>query len=167
MSDKKILIGIAVFTLAILAGAVMLLGKSSSKASLEKTEETKLQTSETNFDFKDIPYSGGNVQHAFPVKNVGDKPLQIANLATSCMCTKAFLKTQQGDGPQFGMKGHEVPSNWTGTLEAGEEGQIVAVFDPTAHGPQGVGPISRAVSFETNDPDHPYVEFGFSGNVVK
>ena len=145
----------------------MILGKSPSKASLEKTAGTKLQTSETNFDFKDVPYSGGNVQHGFPIKNIGDKELKIANLATSCMCTRVFLKNGKGDGPQFGMKGHESVSEWMGVLSPGEEGQIVAIFDPTAHGPQGVGPISRAVSFETNDPDHPYVELGFKGTVVK
>ncbi|MBI4037038.1 DUF1573 domain-containing protein [Candidatus Daviesbacteria bacterium] len=168
--DKKIIIAAVVITLLVLGGAVVLLGKSSStstKASLEKIAGAKVEAKETSFDFKDVPYSGGNVEHAFPIKNSGDKDLKIANLVTSCMCTKVYMKTSKEKSPEFGMKGHEAASNWTGTLTPGEEGQVVAVFDPTAHGPQGVGPISRLVSFETNDPDHPYMEFGFSGTVIK
>lgn len=168
--NTKVIIGIIVATAIVLVGAVILLGNStpgSSKAVLGKTAGAKVEASETNFDFKDIPYSGGNAIHEFKIKNVGDKELSIANLATSCMCTKVFFKTSVGSSPEFGMKGHSSASDWKGSLASGEEGVVAAVFDPTAHGPQGVGPISRLVSFETNDPDRPYIEFAFSGNVIK
>ena len=46
-------------------------------------------------------------------------------------------------------------SAWTGKLAAGQEGEVVAIFDPAYHGPQGVGPISRVV------------ELIFDGNVVR
>lgn len=169
MSDKKIIIGIVAITVAVIVGAVTFLGNSSSptKADLAKTAGAKVETIETKFDFQNIPYSGGNVEHVFPIKNIGDKDLKIANLATSCMCTKVYMKVGQDKSPEFGMPGHNTASDWTGTLAPGQEGQIVAVFDPTAHGPQGVGPIDRLVSFESNDPDHPYVEFNFKGVVVK
>ncbi|KKS65550.1 MAG: hypothetical protein UV33_C0001G0028 [Candidatus Daviesbacteria bacterium GW2011_GWA1_42_6] len=168
--NTKVIIGIIVATAIVLVGAVVLLGNStpgSSKAVLGKTAGAKIEAPETNFDFKDIPYPGGNAIHEFKVKNTGDKELVIANLATSCMCTKVYLQTESGKGPEFGMKGHTASSDWTGAIAPGKEGQVVAVYDPTAHGPQGVGPISRIVSFETNDPGRPYMEFTFSGNVVK
>lgn len=170
MNNKGILIGIIVAAAVILVGAVVFLGNTSSgssKATLEKMAGAKVEGFETNFDFKDIPYSGGNAIHEFKIKNTGDKDLKIGNMATSCMCTKVYLQSESGKGPEFGMKGHASSSDWTGTLAAGKEAQVVVVFDPTAHGPEGVGPISRLVSFETNDPDHPYMEFSFSGNVVK
>lgn len=167
MSDKKIIIMIAVATLAVLAGAVALLGNSAPKANLEKTVGAKTETPETSFDFKDIPYSGGNAVHEFKIKNAGDKELKIANIYTSCACSKGYFKSAKGESPKFGMKGMSPPSDWTGILNPGEEGQVVAEFDPTYHGPQGVGPISRIVSIETNDPDHPYIEFSFQGVVVK
>ena len=168
MTDKKILIGIAIITLVILSGAMVFLSStpSSSKATLQKTIGVKLETPETSFDFKSIPFSGGDAIHEFKIKNTGDKPLSIANMATSCHCTKVFFKNSAGESPKFEMKG-SAPSSWVGILNSGEEGQVVSDFDPTFHGPQGVGPISRIVSFETNDPDHPYVELSFSGNVVK
>ncbi len=168
MNEKKIIIGVILASVVILVGAIFLLGGSSSgKANLEKTVGAKLETPETNFDFKDISYSGGVVTHAYKVKNTGDKDLKIANMATSCMCTQVYLKQGQTEGFKFGMKGMSPASDWTGIIKPGEEGEIVAAFDPAYHGPQGVGPIQRLVSFETNDPDHPYVELNFSGNVVK
>lgn len=171
MDNKGILIGIIAATVLILGGAVVWLGQSpantSSKAVLGKTSGAKIEALEASFDFKDIPYSGGNAIHEFKVKNTGDRDLSIANLATSCMCTKVFFQSASGKSPEFGMKGHAAASDWTGKLTPGEDGKVVAVFDPTAHGPEGVGPISRLVSFETNDPDHPYIELSFSGRVVK
>lgn len=168
--NTKVIISIIVATAIVLVGAVILLGNStpgSSKAVLGKIAGTKIEALETNFDFKDIPYSGGNAIHEFKVKNTGDQELVIANMASSCMCTKVYLQTKSGNGPEFGMKGHSTASDWKGSLAPGAEGLVVVVFDPTAHGPEGVGPISRLVSFETNDPDRPYMEFAFSGNVVK
>lgn len=169
--NTKVIIGIIAAAAILLVGAVVLLGQSSQgssgKAVLGKTAGAKIESQETDFDFKNIPYSGGNAIHEFKVKNTGEKELIIANMATSCMCTKVYLQTELGKGPEFGMKGHTASSNWTGTIAPGKEGLVVAVFDPTAHGPQGVGPMSRIISFETNDSDRPYMEFTFSGNVVK
>lgn len=168
--DKKVIIGIVLFTVLIIGGAIVYGNNSPAKTTVEKTAGAKVQTFEQSFDFKDIKYSGGNVKHPFKIKNNGTKDLTIANMATSCMCTVVYLKTKT-ESPKFGMKGGhgsgEDGSNWTGTLRPGEEAEVIVEFDPTAHGPQGVGPISRIASFDTNDPDKPYVEFSFSGNVVK
>lgn len=164
--DKKVIIGILVFIAVIIGGAI-LYSNSTSKAAIEKTAGAKVATFESSFDFKNIPYSGGNVSHEFKIKNNGSKDLIIANLATSCMCTKVYFEARNIKGPEFAMKGMSGESSWKGTLKSNETGVIVAIFDPTAHGPSGIGSISRIVSFETNDPDHPYVEFAFSGVVIK
>lgn len=165
--DKKVLIGIIISTVLLLGGAVWFLGNSPTSATVVKTEGAKIESQETTFDFKDIPYSGGFAVHSFKVKNVGDKELQIANMATSCMCTTVSLKTSEGQSPKFGMKGHSPASNWTGKIAPGEEAEVIAEFDPTAHGPSGVGPMERFVSFETSDPGKPYMEFSFRGVVIK
>ncbi|MFA5932883.1 MAG: DUF1573 domain-containing protein [Microgenomates group bacterium] len=166
--EKKLLFGIILSTVIILVGAIFFLTKSTpAKIVLEKTTGAKSESLETNYDFKNIAFSGGDAIHEFKIKNIGDKDLQIANLATSCHCTKVYFKSAKEVSPRFGMKGSSSASDWVGILSPGEEGQVVADFDPTYHGPQGVGPISRIVSIETNDPDKPYMEFNFSGNVVK
>lgn len=165
--NTKIVIGIIAGSLVLLIGAVFLLSGSPSKAKLEKTAGAKIQLLEENFDFRGIPYSGGVVSHSYTFKNIGDKDLQIANIATSCMCTKTYVKTPAGTSPKTSMKGMSKLSEWVGVLKKGESGEIVGEFDPIFHGLSGVGPISRNLSFETNDPDKPYVELTFSGTVIK
>lgn len=165
--DKKILIGLLSFTLLVIVGGAFILSNGPTKAVIEKTRGAKLEARETSFDFKEIPYSGGKVEHAYLIKNIGNKDLEIANLTTSCMCTVVYFQSKKEMSSQFGMKGMTQPSDWKGILKPQEEAKIVAVFDPAYHGPQGLGPVSRMVSFETNDPDKPYVEFTFSGTVVK
>lgn len=165
--DKKILIGIIAGTLVVIGGGTFLLSNGPTKAVIEKTQGAKLETKETSFDFKEIPYSKGKAKHSFEIKNIGSNDLEIANLSTSCMCTITYFQSSREMSSEFGMKGMTQPSSWKGILKPGETGKIVIVFDPAFHGPQGVGPISRIVSFETNDPDHPYAELAFSGTVVK
>lgn len=164
--DKKFLIGVIVFTIALIGIGVYFSGGTPSKAVLGKVSGAKAQTPELDYSFGNIPLKGGLVKHAFPIKNTGTKVLTIANLATSCHCTKVYFEYKNQQSPKFGMKGYGT-SDWTGKLSPGQAAGIVAVFDPAFHGPQGAGPISRIVSAETNDPDHPYIEFSFSANVVK
>ena len=166
--EKKFLLIIALVTVVVLFGGVFLFSNSGgSAARIEKTVGAQIQIPHKDFDFNDIKYNGGNVIHAFPIKNNGSKELVLANLSTSCMCTQVYLKKGEEESPRFGMKGHTAASDWKGSLGPDEEAELIAVFDPAAHGPQGIGPVERFVSLETNDPDNPYVEFAFNGVVVK
>lgn len=165
--DKKFLIGIIIFTVAVIGVGIFLTSGTPSKAVLEKTGGTKIETPETKYDFGTIKLNGGNVQHAFAIKNTGKEDLRIANLSSSCHCTKVHFEKKGQKGPAFGMKGAGGDSDWVGILKPNEEGKLITVFDPAFHGPQGIGSISRIVSAETNDPDSPYVEFNFSANVIK
>lgn len=167
--DKKFIALILIITLGIIGIAIFISESSTSdtKATISKTQGAKISV---NHNFKtvgDIGYSKGILYHSFPIKNIGTNNLEIANMTTSCMCTKVFLKTGGKDGPEFGMKGMSAPSGWIGILKPGESGEIVAAFDPAYHGPQGIGPVSRIVSFETSDVDNPYVELSFEGTVTK
>ena len=126
-----------------------------------------MEITEEKFDWGEIDYGGGLTIHSFKIKNSGEKDLEIANLATSCMCTQVYFKGPTGTSSKMGMKGMSRPSSYKGILKPGETGEIVAEFDPAYHGPTGVGKMERVVSFETNDPDKPYVELLLYGNVVK
>lgn len=165
--DKKIIILISILTVGVLFGGTIYLSNLSEGAAVEKVQGAKIGILETNYDFGDVKYSNGNVTHAYKVKNEGTQDLVIANIFTSCMCTQAFFKKGDFKSESFGMKGHTAESEFKGILKPKEEAEILAVFDPTAHGPSGIGPISRIISFDTNDPDKPYVELGFSAVVVK
>ncbi len=52
-------------------------------------------------------------------------------------------------------------------LLPGEEAEVVAVFDPMAHGPNAIGPMKRDIIFATDSAETPEVTFSFHGNVIK
>ena len=165
--EKKFILGISLFTLLVLGGGIWFATSLPTKPTLEKTAGATFWANHTSADLKTIPYEKGVVSHAFPIQNTGEKSLSITNLATSCMCTKVYFTNGKDKSPQAGMKGMSAISPWIGTLQPQEKGEIIALFDPQFHGPQGVGAISRLVSFETSDPEHPYVELSFEGVVVR
>ena len=168
--DKKFVLLITILTLGIIGIAILVSGSSSTtttKATVSKTAGAKIVVDHSSKKVGNIPYSGGNLIHVFPIKNEGFNDLEIANIATSCMCTKAYLKQGDNKSEGFGMKGMSASSSWKGIIKPGQTAEIIADFDPTYHGPQGIGSVTRMVSFETNDPDNPYVEVSFEGEVVK
>lgn len=169
MRNKTLFILIGLFVIGIIGVSVLISNSSltETKATLSKTTGAKILIDHSSKSVGNIPYDGGDLIHTFPIKNTGDKDLEIANMATSCMCTKAYLKEGNNKSEEFGMKGMTTPSSWKGVLKPGQTAEIIADFDPKYHGPSGTGPITRTVSFETNDPDHPYVEVGFDGVVTK
>ena len=168
--DKKFIALIIVLSAGIIGIAVLVSNSSpasNTKASISKTTGAKIVVDHFSKKVGNIPYNGGNLIHVFPIKNAGTKDLEIANMVTSCMCTKAYLKQGNNKSEGFGMKGMSASSSWKGVIKPGETAEIIADFDPAYHGPQGAGLFSRAVSFETNDPDNPYVEVSFEGEVTK
>lgn len=167
--DKKFTILIVLAMLGIFGGAIFISSssKTETKAVLSKANGAKISIDHKEKKVGNIGYSNGILYHVFPIKNTGTKNLEIANMFSSCMCTKTYLNIAGKDGPSFGMRGASVPSSWVGVLKPGESGEVIAAFNPAYHGPSGVGEVARTVSFETNDPDQSYVEFSFEGVVKK
>lgn len=113
---------------------------------------SSLSAEETFYDFGTISMKNGNVSKTFNIKNSTTKPLTLAKVYTSCMCTTARLKLNGLEFGPFGMPGHGIAANSINAeLKPGEEAQVTAVFDPNAHGPAGVGLIERQIFVETAD----------------
>jgi hypothetical protein len=160
--SNKFLIGvIGVTVLVLVVGVVAAVKWPASSASL--TGGGKLQLAEKTYDWGDIPINGGKVEKAFEITNSGEGVLELANFATSCMCTTAVVEMAEGASPAFGM--HE-KSAWKGRLEPGDTAVVKVVFDPAYHGPGGKGVVTRVVSFETSDPDNKKVELWLKGKVI-
>lgn len=108
-----------------------------------------------SFDWGDINIEGGDVEHVFTLKNVGDEDLVVKSANTTCMCTTAFVETKDGSkSPAFGMHGN---IQWNQTIKPGEEFDVRVIFDPMAHGPTATGPIQRSVFLLTSS--KPNAEF--------
>lgn len=165
MADKKFIIIIAVLTLVILFGGITLVSNSSSSLQVTATQNANAETREaTSFDWGNIPINGGNVNKSFTIKNTGTEVLKFFNVKTSCHCTVANVSIEGKTSENFGMSG---VSSWIGEVKPGKEAKLTVIFDPAFHGPQGVGPINRFVSVETNDKETPKITFTLTGIVVR
>jgi len=142
-----VIIGIA----AIAVVAVVAIGASQDKNAYRTPiiqAASALTTEESSFDFGRISMAAGRVSREIKIKNTNDIPVTATRLSTSCMCTTAEL-TYQGkrDGP-FGMPGHGFIPGIETVIQPGDEAIIKVTFDPSAHGPAGVGAIKRDVYLE-------------------
>lgn len=110
----------------------------------DKTNSGKISPSqELSYDWQDIDIAGGDVNRKFSFKNSGDTDLILKGASTSCMCTTATFTLPSGEvSPKFGMHGNQ---KWAYAIKPGESFSVDVVFDPMAHGPNGVGPIQRSV----------------------
>lgn len=164
MTDRRIIIGLIVFTLLILGGGIYVLSISSAPVKITSSQNAKVSVDQKNFDWGNISYSGGNVTKTFAIKNTGSDILQLTGVKTSCTCTKAQIVIDGKSSPYFSM---HATSSWVGEVAPGKEAELTVIFDPAFHGPTGVGPMERLISVETNDIQNPNLEFSLKGVVVK
>ncbi|MFH1840675.1 MAG: DUF1573 domain-containing protein [Candidatus Shapirobacteria bacterium] len=164
---KKFVVGVIVFSLVIVALGVYLLSRAPARVALFPENEARIGLESRRYDFGSVRLNSGLIVHRYVIRNLGKIDLKIANLASSCACIKVYFKSANQESPRAGMKGMTKISEWIGVLQPEESGEVIIEFDPNFHGPQGVGKITRAVSFETNDPQNRYVELSFNGEVTK
>ena len=105
----------------------------------EKAPKIKFDTD--MYDFGDID-KGKKVETVFTFKNIGDAPLEIQNVTTSCGCTSA-----KPDKTMY---------------EPGESGSIPVTFNSERF----AGAITKRITVTTNDPESPKTAVTIKGNVV-
>ncbi len=125
----------------------------------------KLEISIPEYDASTISMAEGLVKHTYEIKNIGEGNLKIDRIWTSCMCTTARLKVGDKESGEFSM--HSKPLFWSFKIVPGETGFLEVTFDPAFHGPQGTGPVVRAVYLSTNDPKNEKVEVRLLADVIK
>ncbi len=141
---------VAVMLLAV--GALVALSPPSAQSQNAAVSNSVLAALETSYDFGTVSMAKGKVTKLFKVDNSTLAPITVRKLYTSCMCTTASLVQGERRVGPFGMEGHGGPiPTINEELAAGETAQVEVTFDPAAHGPAGVGPITRNVFVETTD----------------
>lgn len=158
-------VGLVLIFIVLLGGLGLWMNRSTQISSSSVTDgHPQLNIGVNNHDWGEIDIQAGPVTHSFNIQNTGSNVLRLYDIKTSCMCTTAQLKTKAKSSKKFGM--HEkVPGLFE--IKPGETAQLVVEFDPAFHGPDAVGPITRAVYLKTNDPNNPEITFYLKGNVVK
>lgn len=147
---------IIIIAIVILAIGLLMWGKTwpsrREESSAHTTGSTPVNVAEQTpaYDFGSVSMARGNVEHDFVITNTADADLTITKAETSCMCTNAVLILPNGEelGP-FGMSGHGFTPSINVVVRPGETLTVRAVFDPTAHGPAGIGKIERVVALAT------------------
>lgn len=164
MNKNRIIIIFILLTVLIIVGGVALLSGSSTSATITASQNAKASVDQTTYDWGTININSGNVSKTFIIKNTGTDVLKFAKVKTSCHCTKAQVTINGNTSPSFGMN---TVSPWIGEVPPGNEAQLNVVFDPAYHGPDAVGPITRYISVDTNDPNHSTLELTLTANVTK
>lgn len=155
---NKYIIGAVVLAIVLIIGGKYYDGGGEEiKAATSVT--SPLLVTESSHDFGEIDIFGGKVKTTYTLKNDGTEDITITSAQTSCMCTEGEIA-----GLTFGMHGSDVKSV---IIPAGGEEVVTATFDPLAHGPNGVGPITRELMVKTNSTETPDIRMKFSGNVIK
>jgi hypothetical protein len=163
MKIDKAIIYIVILSFAILGVGVYSVSRMESTPKIETSNKAKASIDTTNYNWGDIKIDNGSVKKNFNIKNTGTEPLQLANIKTSCMCTTARITVSGEKSPAFGMHSK---SSWVGEIKPAERAVLEVIFDPAFHGPSGIGPISREVIVETNDPNKPRLAFTLTANVI-
>jgi len=80
------------------------------------------------------------------VRNIGQKPLVVDSVSTSCGCTSATLEPM--------------------TIDPGETANLHIELDSGAHGDELTGPLIRQVFIASNDPQQPEAQVELSVDIL-
>ena len=153
-NTKNIIISVLVVVLMLGATILFVRSKNDKKSRNQNDSALNAQqpfsVEESSYDFGTISMAAGNASHTFKLKNSGAQKIKINKIYTSCMCTNASLINGNKKFGPYGMPGHSFVPAVNESVEPGAEINIEVVFDPTAHGPAGVGPVDRVVYIETS-----------------
>lgn len=149
--NKTVFTGI-VIAVVVLIGLVWVARPNPQSTSAVSSDTNGALTVEeaNNYDFGTISMAKGVVKHQFKIKNIGDEPVIINKMYTSCMCTTAELIISGKKSGPFGMSGHGIIPRIDQTINPNEEAAVSVAFDPAAHGPAGIGAIRRTITLENN-----------------
>lgn len=108
-----------------------------------------IEVTPTSYDLGTVVY-GDVARHTFTVKNLGDEPLEILRLSTSCGCTKATVAEENK------------------VIAPNQSVEMLVTFDPAVHeDDHDLGDVTRIVYIKTNDLENSEVEVEITANVIK
>ncbi|HYC91907.1 MAG TPA: DUF1573 domain-containing protein [Thermoanaerobaculia bacterium] len=127
-------------TLALVLAVTAIAQEKAEKGATDTAKAPRLTLVEPLKDFGTVP-KGTKIDWAFEIKNTGTADLEIISAKPTCGCTVA---------------------DYDKVIKPGAKGKVAAVVDTTGF----AGPISKAVTLETNDPNTPNAQVTISA-VVK
>ena len=163
--SKGIIIGIVIFSIVVIGGSYFLLAGSQkpqvqiTSYSLTDKERPKVEAKTTFSDLGKMKVSEDKSAN-FKIKNIGQKPLQLSNISSSCNCTFGQVVINGKESELYGM---HAPSDFAGEVLPGKEAIIKVTYRPSIM--PVYGPVEREVYVTTNDPDNQKLVFKVKANV--
>lgn len=164
MKSIVIIMFVLLITALSVVGFAYGFAQTSQKKVILPSGGAKALIDKSSVEWGQIKFSGGKVKAIYRITNTGTETLKLYGATTSCACTLGTITSNGKVTPPFGMHS---PMSATVEVAPGVEAVVEALFDPAFHGPGGVGPISRTITVQTNDPANPTLNFQASGVVVK
>ena len=114
-------------------------------------EENDRPKAEVKENFKDIGEMKVDEikEVSFSLKNIGNKPLQILNINSSCNCTFGKVLYKDVETKQFGM--HK-QSGYVTDIAPNDTATVKVIYNPSIM--PIYGNVSRDVYITTNDPEN-------------
>lgn len=165
MNSKMIIIGLVLFSLVAIVGSYFFLVSGQRPQvqiisySVSDKERPIAEAKITFFDLGQMKVSDDKFAN-FKIKNIGQKPLQLSNVSSSCNCTFGQVLINGKESELFGM--HNI-SDFAGEVLPGKEAVIKVTYRPSIMPVYGV--IEREVYVSTNDPENPKLTFKVKANV--
>jgi len=116
------------------------LSAASPAAASGAPAQPRLKFEAEKHDFGKVK-QGQSMTYEFVFENLGDAPLVIEKVETSCGCTAALLSEKN--------------------IAPGKKGKIKTTFDTQGYG----GRVTKFIFVESNDPSHPRVELAVTVDV--
>lgn len=165
MNSKIFIVGLILFSLVAIGGSYFFLVNGQKPQvsvisySLSDKQRPKIETKTTLFDLGTMKVSEDKFTN-FKIRNIGQKPLQLTNISSSCNCTFAQVVIDGRESELFGM--HNV-SDFAGEILPGKEAAIKVTYRPSIMPVYGT--IEREAYVSTNDPENPKLVFKVKANV--
>ncbi|MEK7633822.1 MAG: DUF1573 domain-containing protein [Patescibacteria group bacterium] len=165
MNSKILIIGIVIFSIVVIGGSYfMLVGGQKPQPqiisySVSDKERPKVEAKIISADLGKMKVSEDKSAN-FKIKNIGQKPLQLSNVSSSCNCAFAQVVINGKESDIFGM--HNV-SDFAGEVLPGKEAVIKVTYRPSIMPVYGA--VEREVYVNTNDPDNPKLVFKVKATV--
>ena len=164
-TSKLLIIGLIIFSLVAIGGSYFFLINGQkpqvqiASYSLTDKERPKVEAKTTFSDLGKMKVSEDKSAN-FKIKNIGQKPLQLNNITSSCNCTFAQVVINGKESDLFGM--HNI-SDFAGEVLPGKEAIIKVTYRPSIM--PVYGPVEREVYVSTNDPENPKLIFKVKATV--
>ncbi len=154
MTNKIIIVG-GILSIIFILGAYLAVSKTAKTNveakvySKEDTARPKAEVKETFKDMGKIKVSEAKTA-SFTVKNVGQEPLQLLDISSSCGCTVGKVFYQGYESDEFGM--HSA-GDFDREIAPGTEARVDVIYRPYVM--PVYGEVGREVYVSTNDPENP------------